>query len=286
MPTRRCKVDRGPAFEIPTQNEGIVVQQSSQAVLTACYSLCQKRGRGQRNRATSLRTPVATGAPRSSSEQPHAGGIRAEAAGLQAPQRCTHPPMQGGPSSLVGCVSCGSLLQEEVDAVDVAVHDRQHQWGSVGRRGLGTALRSGAAPRPDHHPETQPQRKAQENSLAVDVHDIGDVCPLPAVYQEVQGISVPVGSCRQQRKGVTNPHRRVPPSSCHHSQRCRLVLSSRAHVAEQTHYRVARLQGRQHTHTLSWKHVCAEAAGVLSQLLPGNRAPSFSTGAAPAPCRP
>lgn len=57
-----------------------------------------------------------------------------------------------------------------------------------------------------HHPAMQPQRNTETNSLAVDVHDIGDVCPLPAVYQEVQGISIPVGSWRQQKKRVTNPH--------------------------------------------------------------------------------
>lgn len=39
MSACRSKVDRGPAFEIPTQNEGIVVQQGSQAVLTARHSL-------------------------------------------------------------------------------------------------------------------------------------------------------------------------------------------------------------------------------------------------------
>ena len=50
MPARRRKVDRGPAFEIPTQNEGIVVQQGSQAVLTARHSLWP----GKRTRRSDL----------------------------------------------------------------------------------------------------------------------------------------------------------------------------------------------------------------------------------------
>lgn len=59
---------------------------------------------------------------------------------------------------------------------------------------------------------TDPERNIQTNSLAVDVHDVGDVCPLPTVYQEVQGISVPVGSCRQcmRKGGVTHMYRWVP----------------------------------------------------------------------------
>lgn len=171
MPARRCKVDRGPAFEIPTQNEGIVVQQSSQAVLTARHSLCQKRGQGQTSfhHSTTELSPSSTASfSNTAFQEEELGSFTEDSCGnrkhlpvLQAapmqeaseqklqgsrhPQRCTHPPMQSGPSSLVGCVSCGSLLQEEVDTVNVAVHDRQHQWGSVGRRGLGTVLGSSAA---------------------------------------------------------------------------------------------------------------------------------------------
>lgn len=58
---------------------------------------------------------------------------------------------------------------------------------------------------------TDPKRNIRTNSLAVDVHDVGDVCPLPAVYQEMQGISVPVGSWRQHTRkgGVTHTYRWV-----------------------------------------------------------------------------
>lgn len=39
-----------------------------------------------------------------------------------------------------------------------------------------------------------PPQRPLGNSLAMDVHDVGDVSPLPAVNQEMQGIRVPVGS--------------------------------------------------------------------------------------------
>lgn len=86
--------------------------------------------------------------------------------------------------------------------------------------GLGNQPRSSIAPSPLSQPprkgltpcHTEPKRNIPINSLAVDVHDVGDVCPLPAVYQEVQGIGVPVGSWRQRRRkgGITHAFRRVP----------------------------------------------------------------------------
>lgn len=117
--------------------------------------------------------------------------------------------------------------------------------------GLGNQLRSSIALSPLSQPPRKgdpvPHRSHRKhpNSLAVDVHDVGDVCPLPAVYQEVQGISVPVGSWRQgtRKGGVTHTYRRVPPfQPPPQNQRKGLVPSSQAHVAEQIRYVVARLQ--------------------------------------------
>lgn len=159
MSARRSKVDRGAAFEIPTQNEGIVVQQGSQAVLTARHSLWP----GERSRRSDLllRPVTDTTSPffhsfllkyctsgrekglfhsgpsrqtettsLSSKQTPHRRPP-SRSCGALGTQRCTHPSMQRSPPPLVRCVGCGALLQQEVDTVNVAVHDRQHQWGSA-----------------------------------------------------------------------------------------------------------------------------------------------------------
>ena len=199
MPARRGKVDRGPAFEIPTQNEGIVVQQRSQAVLTARHSLRPaKRTRSSdltlpsfNNRATpffqasfshdasqevkrgSLTEHLATKETiRLLSRQPPLRRVNKSrrAPGLPRSRGHTHPSVQGSPSPLVRCIGCGSLLQEEVDTVNVAIHDRQHQRGSAAGRGsreesgLGRQLGSsialcalpGAGPRATQIPRETP----------------------------------------------------------------------------------------------------------------------------------
>lgn len=49
------------------------------------------------------------------------------------------------------------------------------------------------------------------------------------------------GDSRRKESQTRTDESLLPAATIH--QRCRLVLSSQAHVAEQTHYLVARLQG-------------------------------------------
>lgn len=193
MSACRSKVDRGAAFEIPTQNEGIVVQQGSQAVLTARHSLWP----GERSRRSDLLRPVnnrtspffhssllkyctsgrekglfhsglslQTETTSLSSKQTPRRRPPSRSCGTLGTQRCTHPSMQRSPPPLVRCVGCGALLQQEVDTVNVAVHDRQHQRGSArggeaaaGRVGWGNQLGSSAALSCPRHPTAHPRRK-------------------------------------------------------------------------------------------------------------------------------
>lgn len=140
---------------------------------------------------------------------------------------------------------------------------------AVGRVGLAiswAAALPSPAPPPPH--DTSPE-KPRPHSLAVDVHDVGDVRPLPAVYQEVQGIGVPVGSWgRRARRGVTHTHTRahgwVPSSQPPPQTKGTGSCSAARHTwPSELVMRLLSYSTDQHVHRLSWKHVRAQAAGVL-----------------------